>query len=103
MANLIVTFTRARDRGRDLQVAVGSAARTEEIEIAAVSTDGPVLGSLSCAASSEDTVELYAAADCWIAIGAAPEAEAGSGRFMKTGAIRELFVAPGDKVSVVAA
>ena len=102
MANLYVTFSRVSgQRYFNAPIADGASARTETIEIPSAS-DGSAAGTLT-AAAGETHVEVHAGADCWVAIGATPEAEAGTGdsRFIPSGATREFAVSEGHKVAVI--
>lgn len=102
MANLIVTFTKAFPNVAGVEignVAIGSEARTEQIALAATdSTAGNLV-----ARRDENIVELWALADCWVKIGAAPVAAVGEGRYLAAGSVRDLFVNAGDKVAAIEA
>lgn len=101
MATLIVTFTHVdASRHYDAPLAKGSSARTETITM-------PATGALT-AAAGEDVVELLADADCWVAIGTAPDSGiasdgTGAARKLLSGTPYQFHVEPGDKVAVEAA
>lgn len=97
MANLIVTFT---TYAGGAPVADGNRARTEQITIAGASDPGVLKATLD-----ERIVELYAGADCWIAIGITPVAAAGGvgSRFLKSGSEREYWVEQDEKLAVIQA
>lgn len=109
MADLIVTFGRASG---DPPVMYGSGRRTEVLAIAASATD-PVVTAMSSDDSpghrSENVVDLYAGADCWVEIGVDPVAAvpdappANKSFFMKSGDRHQAYLRSGEKVSVVAA
>lgn len=102
MSTLTVTFTTAfpsPPRAVSAPVAVGSAARTEDITM-------PGSGSLS-AAAGDTIVELTADADCWVAIGANPDASAASdgtraAHKLISGVTVSYWVEAGDSVAVAA-
>jgi hypothetical protein len=76
MATLVVTFSSAFSnpaRAHSVPLATGSMARTEIITLGSASGGGTP-GTLLCAAN-EDVAELVADADCWVAIGDAPNPE----------------------------
>lgn len=101
MADLIVTF------GRGLSappVMDGNPRRTEVVTIG-----GSAEETTLTATQTENIVDLYAGADCWVEIGAAPEAavpntdgETSSG-FIATGERMQFKISTGEKVSVIAA
>ena len=99
MATITVTFTRGNMNDVDSDIgslAVGSAARSEVITL-------PDTGNL-VAASDENVVELLASADCWAAIGAAPDpADNSAGvrqaHFLKANLPYQYTVTTGDKVA----
>lgn len=102
MSTLTVTFTTAfpsPPRAVSAPVAVGSAARTEQITM-------PDTGALS-AEAGETIVELTADADCWVAIGSAPDTSAASdgtraAHLLKSGVTTVYWVETGDSVAVAA-
>ena len=114
MADLIVTFARARSKktlGEDttlFPVAKGSGCRTEAISIIA---EGDVT-SMS-AESGEQYVSLKAKAECWVAVGSDPTAAAVSSAdsppapqavwHMDADERLDLSIETGDKVAVIAA
>ncbi len=103
MALLIVTFGRVRDGSAP--VMDGEPVRTDKLTIAAEVTD-PVLSAASIA--GEDIADLHAGADCWVELGASPDAtDPGSGlsdsHFMASGERRQFKIRVGTKVSVIAA
>lgn len=97
MATLIVTYSRINASHHYVApVAQGSNVRTESITI-------PGTGSLT-ASAPEEIVELLADADCWVAIGAAPDASVqASSRKLVAGLPFQFSVSHGDKVDVEAA
>lgn len=103
MSTLTVTFTTAfpsPPRAVSAPVPVGSSARTEIITM-----DGT--GVLT-AAAGETVVELTADADCFAAIGTAPDPSAASdgtraAHFLKSGLPYTFWVEEGHKVKVEAA
>jgi hypothetical protein len=101
MATLIVTYSHVdASRDYDAPLAKGSAARTETITM-------PATGTLT-ATAPEDVVELLADADCWVAIGSAPDSTiatdgTGSARKILSGTPYQFHVVTGDKVAVEAA
>lgn len=101
MDELIVTFTRAVEDRSALgwfPLPSGRSARTETIEIGAESAAGALV-----ATASESVVWIDAPAECWVAIGAAPEAAAGSGWHLAAGESRPFGAQAGDKVAVIQA
>lgn len=101
MANLVVTFTAAPvdvPRVNIIPLERGSVADTEQIVIGA----GSVAGA-KAATGERSVVSLLAEADCWIAIGSAPVAAAGSGRKMLSGERLQFWCEVGDKVAAIEA
>lgn len=100
MATLIVTFSHVdASRDYDAPLAKGSAARTETLTMPAES---------SAALAGEDVVELLADADCWVAIGSAPDASiatdgTGAARKLLSGTPYQFHVETGDRIAVEAA
>lgn len=100
MASLIVTFTYVdASREYDAPLSKGAAARTETITMPGESTP---------AAGNESVVELLADADCWVAIGANPDATiatdgTGRARLVKADIPYQFQVEPGDSIAVAAA
>ncbi len=100
MANLIVTFSRARDYpGAIAPVSVGRNSRTEQVAIPLLAS-GDTVGTLT-ANSDENLVELVALAPCWVAIGQSPEALAGACRYIPLGVPMAFWVSDGDAVAVL--
>jgi hypothetical protein len=103
MARAIIEFTDAfpdPPKSIVLPIEVGSVVRSEVITIP-TATQGSAT-TLS-AAADEAVIDIYVEADCWVAIGSDPTAEANdaSSRFMKANERRQFWAATGDKVSVV--
>jgi hypothetical protein len=101
MANLIVTFTHdgaSPPRAHTQPLAAGGSARTEQIAIGATSAAGSELGT-----SADYIVDLKAKAECWVAVGSAPTAVAGSGWHMDTDERLQFYIGVGEKVAVVQA
>lgn len=100
MATLIVTYSHINGRNTfNPPVAQGAGVRTETLTI-------PATGTLT--AATEQVVELLADADCWVAIGAAPDAGVATdgtaaARKLTAGVPYAFSVAEGDKVAVEAA
>lgn len=94
MATLIVTYSRIDGSHNYVApVAQGSNVRTESITM-------PATGTLA-AEAPEEIVELLADADCWVAIGAAPDASVqATSRRLKSGVPYQFHVVAGDKVGV---
>jgi hypothetical protein len=99
MATLIATYSRAFPNvfgSQVVDVAVGAAARSEEIAI-------PDTGTLT-AAAGETVVVLLADADCWVAVGPTPDASDNDGVRaawpVPSGMPYPLLVAPGDSIAV---
>lgn len=109
MANLAVTFTSAYPspvRALHVPLAVGSAARSELVDIGSQST-GAGVGGLS-AAADETAVELTADIDCWVSVGPAPAPDdetdgTRSAHFLKAGIPYAFWVSEGDKVAAIEA
>lgn len=82
-------------------VQVGRSARSERI-VPQSASGGNTQGALT-ASASENVVDIYAQADCWFQIGAAPvaEAEGATSRFMASGERQQFWVETGDKISVI--
>lgn len=104
MATLNVTFTRGFPNVFTTQagaIAVGSAARAESVTMPGTST--------LQSAGEENVVELTADADCWVAIGASPNAGANTSgereaHFLKSGVPYQYWLdGSGLKVDVEAA
>lgn len=95
MATLIVTLSRINaTRDYDPPVAQGSGCRTETVAM-------PGTGALT--AAGEEIVELLADADCWVAIGAAPDVDGTDVRKLKADIPYTFGLVDGDKVKVKAA
>ena len=100
MATLIVTYSRIDGSHHYVApVAQGSNVRTETLTM-------PATGAL--AAIDEEIVELLADADCWVAIGSAPDSGiatdgTGAARKLKADTPYQFHVRTGDKVAVEAA
>ncbi|MBZ9705397.1 hypothetical protein LB543_01465 [Mesorhizobium sp. ESP7-2] len=101
MSSLIVTYSRAFPNvfgSQVVDVAVGAGARSEIITM-------PAAGALA-AQAGEGVVVLLADADCWVAVGPAPDtAEAGGARAawpVPAGMPYPLLVAEGDTIAVEA-
>lgn len=95
MATLIVTLSRIdATRDYDPPVAKGSGCRTESITI-------PNTGDLT--ADGETIVELLADADCWVAVGTAPDVDGIDVRKIKADIPYTFGIADGEKVKVKAA
>ncbi|ESY82450.1 hypothetical protein X740_04435 [Mesorhizobium sp. LNHC221B00] len=101
MATLIVTYSRAFPNvfgSQVVDVAVGAAARSEEITM-------PNTGTLTVEAG-ETIVVLLADADCWVAVGPAPDTAESEGVRaawpVPSGMPYPLLVAPGDLIAVEA-
>jgi hypothetical protein len=105
MANLIVTYSRAKGTGVALQLPVqlASSYRTEIIAIDAGS-DGlqSTTGALS-ATDGEHVVDIYADSACWVDIGETPVAAFGTGRYFAAGERAQYWVEFGHKVAVTGA
>ncbi|RWF52040.1 MAG: hypothetical protein EOS50_26030 [Mesorhizobium sp.] len=107
MATLIATFSRAFPNvhaNQVVDVAVGAGARSETIEIPG-STEGQAAGALA-AIAGDTIVVLLAGADCWVAVGPTPDADAltdGSRAAwpVPAGTPYPLLVATGDSIAVV--
>lgn len=100
MATLIVTFSHINGRRTfNPPVAQGSNVRTETLTM-------PATGAL--VAAGEHIIELLADADCWVAIGAAPDPAiatdgTGAARKLRANIPYSFDVSDGDKVAVEAA
>ncbi|TIU59359.1 MAG: sn-glycerol-1-phosphate dehydrogenase [Mesorhizobium sp.] len=95
MATLIVTLSRINaTRDYDPPVSQGSGCRTESITI-------PNTGDLT--ADGETIVELLADADCWVAVGAAPDVDGTDVRKLKADIPYTFGISDGEKVKVKAA
>lgn len=91
MATLIVTLSRIdASRDYDAPVAQGAGCRTESITM-------PATGGLS--ADGEEIVELLADADCWVAVGAAPDADSADRRKLKADVPYTFGIHDGQKVA----
>lgn len=104
MADLIVTFSSvfpaADSQHSYAPVMRGSKARTESLTMNTTASEQTG----TAAQSDEDVVDIYAEADCWVAIGADPDPESSDSRwFMVEGDRIQFGVAAGDHVAVIAA
>lgn len=104
MADLIVSFARAHGTPPLLEA---NSIRTEILEIAAAVTEAVVTE--LAARKTDNCIDLCAGADCWVAIGADPDAgnpsdsQFQSSFKMKSGERLQIWAEYPSKVSVVAA
>jgi hypothetical protein len=98
--SLIVTYTSSVGAGysQSVPIEVGSNTDTESISVGGSSTAGS-----KSATAGRPIASLLAEEDCWIMIGSAPTAVAGSGRKMLADERLQFQCAVGEKVAVIQA